>query len=123
MIFFQITRNFEEVMALASAPRPDQPRRIYFGNDEIESAMAADLYDRHRFVYNLKSPDPGFFENISHLTYSDMLHVIVAAFQSQPLRMEYYAMKRVLADDRELKELPEGLKLKAEKVEGSAQVD
>ena len=123
MIFFQITQNFDEVVALASAPRPAQPHRIHFECDELESAWAKDLYDRHYVVENLKSGDPDSCESISHLTYSDMLHVIVAIFQNQPLSMEFYAMKRVLADDLELKELPEGLKLKAEKVDGPARLD
>ena len=101
------------MVALASAPRPDQPYRIHFDYDELESAKAKDLYDEHYVVLNLKSGDPD--SSTSHLTYSDALHVIVAAFQNQPLSMEFYAMKKVLADDLELKDLPEGLKLKAEK--------
>ena len=116
LIFCQITKKFDEVLALASAPRPDGPRRIHFGCDELESATATEFYNRHYIVENLKSRDPVSEELIDHLTYSDILHVIVAAFQNQPLSMEYYAMKRVLAEDLELKELPEGLKLKAEKV-------
>ena len=115
MIFCQITQNFDEVVALASAPRPDQPHRIHFECDELESGWAKDLYDRKWIVHHLQYGDAESI--LSNLTYSDMLHVIVAIFQNQPLSMEFYAMKRVLADDLELKELPEGLKLKAEEVD------
>ena len=110
MIFCQITKNFDEVMALASAPRPDQPRRIYFEKEYY--AWAKEYYDKGYVVDNLKSRDP----DSPHLAYSDALHVILAVFQNQPLSMEFIAMKKVLADDLELKGLPQGLKLKAEEV-------
>ena len=100
-------------MALASAPRPDQPERIHFVADEDESYLAMNLYARHHVVSTIKYRH---LDPIPHLTYSDMLYVILAACQNQPLSMEFYAMKRVLADDLELKDLPQGLKLKAEKV-------
>ena len=54
------------------------------------------------------------------LTYSEMLHVILALYQNQPLSMEFSAMKRVLTDDLDLKKLPEGFKLKAKQVESLA---
>ena len=108
MIFCQITKNFDEVVALASAPRPDQPYRIHFVFDDDESSLAMDLYDRHSVVDILEYR---YLKPITHLTYSDMLYVFVAIFQNQPLSMEFYAMKRVLADDLVLKKLPEGLKL------------
>ena len=109
--FRQITKNFDEVVVLASAPRPAQPYRILLDHDEDSSYFAKNFYDQHYVVDNLKSGDPDY--STSHLT-SDTLHVIVAAFQNQPLSMEFYAMKKVLADNLELKDLPEGLKLKAE---------
>ena len=102
-------------MALASAPRPDQPYKINFGYDEIETAFAICLYNRDYVDDSLKSRD--ISQYISHLTFSDALHIILAVFQNQPLSLELYAMKRLLADDVELRELPEGLKLKVEKVD------
>ena len=89
-------------MALASAPRPEQPYKINFGYDEIVSARAADLYDRNYVVDKLKRRDP----DSPHLAFPDALHVILALYQNKPLSMKFIAMKRVLADDLELKELP-----------------
>ena len=116
MIFRQITKNFDEVVVLASAPRPAQPYRILFEHSEDSSYFAKNFYDQHYVLDNLKSGDPDY--PTSHLT-SHTLHVIVAAFQNQPLSMEFYAMKKVLADNLELKDLPESLKLKAEEESSS----
>ena len=51
------------------------------------------------------------------LTYSDALHIIVAVFQNQPLKMEFLAMKKVLELDLKVSptELPRELQVKAEK--------
>ena len=50
------------------------------------------------------------------------LHIIVAVFQSQPLKMEFLAMKKVLELDLEVKpsDLPRELQVKAEKEESLA---
>ena len=77
------------------------------------------MYDSNTVMYNDNFLQPESLEDFG-LTYSDALHIIVAVFQSQPLKMEFLAMKKVLADDLELKELPQGLKLKAEQVDGLA---
>ena len=101
-------------MALASAPRPDQPERIHFVGNEEESRLVRFLYDIYHCVDTFKDRD--LIEIPHHYSYSDMLYIILAVCQNQPLSMVFYAMKRVLADDLQLKDLPEGLKLKAEKV-------
>ena len=101
-------------MALASAPRPAQPRRIYFDADEMSSAAARDLYDGKWVISSLKGRDSCSIESTSHLTYSDALHVIVAVCQDQPLSMEFFAIKKVLELDLEINELPQELQKKAE---------
>ena len=97
-------------MALASAPRPAKPRRIYFDCDELRSAAARDLYDGDWVIDRLQESD----ESTSHLSYSDALHVIVAVCQNQPLSMEFFAMKKVLELGLEINELPQELQEKAE---------
>ena len=115
-IFYQITQNFDEVVALASAPRPDQPRRIFFEDDEFESWKATGLYSD--IIENLlQYDDPCFSFIISHLTFSDALHVILAGFQNKPLSLKYFGMKKALELKLDLKDLPRELKVKA--VEGS----
>ena len=116
-IFYQITQNFDDVVALASAPRPDQPRRIFFENDETESAKAVELYRDTRVISSLESSYTYDLKFISHLTYSDALHVILACFQNKPLSLKYFGMKKALELKLDLKDLPRELKVKA--VEGS----
>merc|ERR1719219_2366978 len=111
---YQITRNFDEVLALACAPRPTLSRLIFFENDETLSSRARDLYHRYSVIDNLRCRDDYFSGTIAHLTYSDALHVILAAFQNKPLSLKYYAMKKVLKFDMEIKDLPLQLKVKAE---------
>ena len=115
-IFCQVTENFDEVVALACSPDPYPSFRIYFEYDEIRS-RARDLYDSRSVVYNLENPDPYFLESISHLTYSDALHVILAIFhnQSKPLSLQFFTMKKVLELNLEVKELPQELQVKAKK--------
>ena len=48
------------------------------------------------------------------LSYSDAAHVIVAVFQSSPLKLEHLAMKQVLEHELPLDDLPEELQDKAE---------
>ena len=111
-IFCQVTQNFDEVVALACSPAPSH--RIYFEYDEIKSFRARDLYDSFFVISNLKNHDPFFLESISHLTYSDALHVILAVFQNKnkPLSMQFFAMKKVLELNLEVKDLPQELQVK-----------
>ena len=111
-IFCQVTQNFDEVVALACSPAPSH--RIYFEYDEIKSFRARDLYDSFFVISNLKNRDPFFLESISHLSYSDALHVILAVFQNKnkPLSMQFFAMKKVLELNLEVKDLPQELQVK-----------
>ena len=67
-------------------------------------------------MYNDYFLQPESLEDFG-LTYSDALHIIVAVFQNQPLKMEFLAMKKVLELEMEVSpsELPRELQVKAEK--------
>ena len=97
-------------MAVASSPRPADSRKVFFGNDEDMSSEARNLYDRRWVILNLG------IKCTSNFTYSEALHIILAEFQSEPLSLKYSAMKKVLVEKLEVKDLPEGLQVKAEKV-------
>ena len=109
-MFSQITQKFDEVMAVASSPRPDDSRKFFFDNDEDMSRVARDLYDSSWVIYKLK------YEDFSNFTYSEALHIILAEFQSEPLSLKFAAMKKVLVLELEAKDLPKVLQVKAEKV-------
>ena len=117
---FQVTENFDSVVALASSPRPTNSGRIYFANDEEKSNRARWLYDRSFWEVNgegiLWNEENYIMEELG-LSYSDVLHMIVAVFQSQPLKMEFLAMKKVLELELEVKpsDIPRELQVKAEK--------
>ena len=113
-MFCQITEKFEEVMAVASSPRPS--RKLYFEHDENKSDEAKKRYDSGRVIFNFNDLqyDP---ESISHLTFCDALHVIVAVFQSKPLTLKFLAMKKVLELDLEVEDLPQQLQVKAGEVD------
>ena len=93
---FQVTENFDSVVALASSPRPTNSRRNYFANDQEKSYRAWRLYDRIWFEVN--AGDLWWWSMVEKLglSYSDVLHMIAAVLQSQPLNMEFLAMKKVL---------------------------
>ena len=115
-IFCQITKNFDEVVALACSQRPPPDRAIYFEGDESKSRYEADyLFNSYYVIDNLKTRDPHFTQYISHLTYSDVLHVILAVFQNKnnPLSLKFFAMKKVLELNQEVKDLPRELQVKA----------
>ena len=122
-INYQITKNFDDVLALACAPRPTLSRFIFFENDETLSYRARDLYDSHWIIDHFECRDEYLSYRIAHLTYSDALHVILAAFQNKPLSLKYYAMKKVLKFDMEIKDLPLQLKVKAEEEDRLARLD
>ena len=107
-MFCQITQKFDEVMALASSPRPANSRKVFFDNNENMSWRAKCLYDSSWVIFNL--------DIFSNFTYSEALHIILAGFQSEPLSLKYSAMKKVLVEKLEVKDLPEGLQVNAEKV-------
>ena len=120
----KITENFESVLALACSPRPEHQAKIYFANNETKSARARSLYDSNTVMYNDNFLQPESLDDFG-LTYSDALHIIVAVFQNQPLKMEFLAMKKVLELDMEVSptELPRELQVKAEKERRLAWLD
>ena len=107
----QITQNFDEVVALASSPRPEWPRQIYFENDESLSSNVRNLYDSS-FITFLIEEGPECID----LSFSTVLHIIVALYQSRPLSLEFLAMKKVLELELEVQVLPRELQVKAKKV-------
>ena len=107
----QITQNFDEVVALASSPRPDRPRQIYFENDESLSSNVRNLYDSS-FITFLIEEGPECID----LSFSTVLHIIVALYQSRPLSLKFLAMKKVLELELEVQVLPRELQVKAKKV-------
>ena len=107
---------------MASSPRPTC--KVYFEQDELKSDDARDRYDSRSVTFFIQYRDPYYFlENMSHFTYSDSLHIIVAVFQSQPLSLEFLAMKKVLELGLEVKDLPQRLQVKAEKVDRQGRLD
>jgi len=108
---YQITKNFQHVVALACSPR-NKLERVYFSNDEIASDKARKLFDSNTVMYNDSFLDKESLED-ENLTYSDAAHVIVAVFQSAPLKLEQLAMKQVLVHQMPLEELPKELQTKA----------
>ena len=114
-MFCQITQKFDEVMAVASSPRPADSRKVFFDNDEFMSREARDLYDRSWVIDMLGDEYVSTYYTYS-FSYSEALHIILAGFQSEPLSLKFAAMKKVLVLELEVKDLPEVLQVKAEKV-------
>jgi len=108
---FQITKKFESVVALACSTQT-RFGKVYFEEDEIESAKARTLFDTNTVMYDESFLDKDFLDD-EGLSYSDAAHVIVAVFQSAPLKLEHLAMKKVLEHDISLEEVPKELKTKA----------
>ena len=86
--------------------------------DQTKSNEARNRYDRRSVIVHLEDRYTYSSEIISrlNLTYSDALHIILAVFQSQPLSLKYLAMKKVLELNLEVKDLPQILQVKPEKV-------
>ena len=114
----QITQKFDEVMAVASSPRPTENRKLYFESDEIKSSEARYRFDSSPVIFTFEDRDPYSSKIMSDLslTFTDALQIIVAVFQSQPLSLKYLAMKKVLELNLDVKDLPQTLQVKAEKV-------
>jgi len=108
---YQITKNFQKVVDLACSNR-NVLDRVYFENDEIASNRARTLFDANTVMYNDSFLDKDTLED-EKLSYSDAAHVIVAVFQSSPLKLEQLAMKQVLEHEMPLNELPKELQTKA----------
>lgn len=108
---YQITKNFEKVVALACSTRNMQDK-VYFESDEIASAKARTLFDTNTVMYDESFLDKEFLE-AEGLTYSDAAHVIVAAFQCAPQKLEHLAMKKVLEHEIPVEDIPKELQVKA----------
>ena len=122
-MFCQITEEFEEVMAVAVGSSPRRPRKMlhtWMSMMKDHSDEARDRYDGDWIRGGLMYDSP---ESISHLPYSDVLHIIVALFQSKPLTLKFLAMKKVLELDLEVGDLPKQLQVKAGEVVRLARLD
>ena len=130
-IFSQITQKFDDVLALASAPRPELPNRIFFDHNSGLSGDVERLFycerikSSFRNVLRLSTNDfrhfgitsyTDVFHHCGIASYTDALHIILGLFQDQPLSLKFLGMKKVCELDLEVKELPEELQSKAEKV-------
>lgn len=110
---FQITQHFEEVVAKAN-PKRDPHDDTYFDNNELKSHKATSMFD-FRYIEFCMRDVPRWLKDHRDLTYSDALHIIAAAYQSQPLSLEQMAMKKVLEIQVPLTVLPRTLQEKAVK--------
>eukprot|EP00092_Neocalanus_flemingeri_P002186 GFUD01002326.1.p1 GENE.GFUD01002326.1~~GFUD01002326.1.p1 ORF type:complete len:292 (-),score=86.97 GFUD01002326.1:45-920(-) len=108
---FQITKNFDKVVALACSPRNDQ-FKVYFESDESSSAKARTRFDTNTVMYDESLLDKEFLE-AEGLSFSDAAHAIVVVFQSGPQKLEYLAMKKVLEYQIPLEDVPKELQAKA----------
>lgn len=126
---YQITQKFDDVLALASAPRPELPNRIFFDHDDDLSMKVDHLYDGERVKSNLRilrhstnelrdfgiTSYTDVLPRIGINSYTDALHIILVLFQDQPLSLKFLGMKKVCELDLEVKELPEELQINTEK--------
>ena len=117
-MFCQITKNFDEVLALASAPRPVLPNRIFFESSlSLDDPWSfADLYDGE-FIKGVIKGEFRFNHSEEILVgffYTEALHIFFALFQSKPLSLKLLAMKKVLELELEVQEedLPQSLRYK-----------
>jgi len=111
---FQITQNFDYVVALAASDKPTGSK-IYFENNETKSARARNLFDSNTVMYMDNFLEPETLEDYG-LTFGDTLHIIQAVFPgNKPLRLGHIAMKKVLETQVSQEELPRGLQEKAAK--------
>ena len=110
---FQITQHFDDVLALACSNR-DPTVKVYFENDECKSAKARNLFDSNTVKYMDNFLEPESLED-HRLSFSDALHILYAAFPSQPLKLEHIAMKKALEIQVPLTTLPKALQVKADK--------
>ena len=108
---YQVTRNFDKVVDLACSPRNIQDK-VYFKSDEAASAKARTLFDMNTVMYDETFLDKEFLE-AEGLSFSDAAHVIVAVFQSGPVKLEQLAMKTVIEHQIPMEDVPKELQAKA----------
>ena len=113
---FQITWNFDEVVAKACRSRKppySNMKEVYFENDEIKSFDASFAFDCNSLKSTLEDyynvfPCP--FDNYENQ--GEALVVLATLYQNQPFKLEYYALKKCLEYDLHHGKLPEQLKEK-----------
>ena len=98
---FQITRNFDEIVALACVKKTKMEAQIYFENDEILSANANLKFSKEYFK---AVPDVIFDMEIRDLKkqglgFGEIAHMIMNLDQSGPPSLLECAMKTVLLYD------------------------
>jgi len=103
---FQITSNFDEVVADACKPGDG---KVFFENDERSSAASRDAFDLDwvKYKYEFHDYDEKPFEKYQNP--GEALTVIASLFQSQPFKLEYYALKKCMEHDLDVQSLPEKL--------------
>ena len=111
-MFSQVTVNFDEVVALACGPRPALPKRIFFEKFREFEIDCTNQYDgifiKNNWTWFLD------LEMYCRSTYTHMLHVFFAVFQSKPLTLKLLAMRKALELKLEVKDgnLPSQLRFK-----------
>ena len=111
-MFSQVTVNFDEVVALACGPRPALPKRIFFEKFRESEIESTDQYNgsfiKDNWTWFL------CIEMYRRSTYTRMLHVFFAVFQSKPLTLKLLAMRKALELKLEVKDgnLPSQLRFK-----------
>ena len=85
---------------------------MYFKSDETASAKDRTLFDMNTVMYDETFLDKEFLE-AEGLSFSDAAHVIVAVFQSGPVKLEQLAMKTVIEHQIPVEDVPKELKFKA----------
>ena len=111
---FQITWNFDEVVAKACRSRKppySNMKEVYFENDEIKSFDASFAFDCNSLKSTLEDyynvfPCP--FDNYENQ--GEALVVLATLYQNQPFKLEYYALKKCLEFDLHHGKLPNQLK-------------
>ena len=95
---YQITQNFDEVVALACSPRPPFPIKVYFECDRSETMESAvEIYDGDRIKKDLQrslrsseADDPFKYSSfIDDFSYTEFLHLLVTFFPSRPLSLKF----------------------------------
>jgi len=107
---FNITKHFDRVVALACIPPYTylHPHgKVWFDNED--GYRIDNLYG---WRWRWAQFDKDFLEE-NGLGYSDAAHVIVALYQTGPMKLQHLAMKKVLEFQIPLDEVPKEVKTKA----------
>ena len=112
-MFSQVTVNFDEVVALACGPRPALPKRIFFEKFREFEIDCTNQYDGI-LIKNIWTLFLDIEIHCRRSTYTRMLHIFFAVFQSKPLSLRLLAMRKALELKLEVKDgnLPSQLRFK-----------